>query len=59
MEDRIVRLEADVAYLRSDIAEIRADLRALRAYMDTRIDRLESKFETRAYSLKTKLAGKF
>jgi hypothetical protein len=57
MEDRIARLEADVEHLRSDVAEIRADLRALRKYMDTRTDRLESKFDAKL-DWRSKLVGK-
>ena len=45
MEERIARLESDVAHLNRQIADIKLDIRALRDRMDARFDRLESKRE--------------
>ena len=39
MEERIARLESDVAHLDSQIAVIKLDIRALRDRMDARFDR--------------------
>jgi uncharacterized coiled-coil protein SlyX len=47
MEARIARLESDVAHLRSDAAEIKTGVHGLRERMDTRMDRLESKFDAK------------
>ena len=47
MEERIARLESDVAHLNRQIADIKLDIRALRDRMDARFDRLESKREVK------------
>jgi hypothetical protein len=52
------RIGRDVAHLRSDVAEIKTGVHALRERMDTRMDRLESKFDAKfAWALSVGIAS--
>ena len=60
MEARIARIESDVAHLRTDVAERSRPTSARCASGWTqRMDRLESKFDTKFESLETKFDRKF
>ena len=54
MEERIARVESDVAHLNIQVADIKTFLRDLRERPEARFDRLESKLETMPISLEAK-----
>jgi chaperonin cofactor prefoldin len=47
LETRVAKLESDVSHLRADVSEIKADLRARFDRVDTRLDHLESKVDSK------------
>ncbi len=51
LETRVAKLESDVSHLRADVGEIKADLRARFDRVDTRLDHLEFKVDSKIDTL--------